>query len=124
MQKLEAGIKQLEAEYNMYFAGRLPRPPWETRARVAALVKQYDRAYIQNTGDRFRFSTLQSRYGEARYAEAACATWCGTKRTRAGSTPGSAVWRNSGARSANSVRSGSHDDAVMSPFTAVASAGS
>src|SRR5262249_7048165 len=46
----------------MYFSGRLPRPPWETRARVAALVKQYDRAYIQNTGDRFRFQTLQSRH--------------------------------------------------------------
>src|SRR3954468_19651778 len=55
-------MKQLEAEYNMYFSGRLPKPPWETRARVAALVKQYDRAHIQNTGDRFRFHTLQSRY--------------------------------------------------------------
>jgi hypothetical protein len=60
--RLETELKQLEAEYNMYFSGRLPRPPWETRARVAALVKQYDRAYIQNTGDRFRFHTLQSRY--------------------------------------------------------------
>ena len=28
----------------MFFSGRLPKPPWETRARVAALVKQYDRA--------------------------------------------------------------------------------
>jgi hypothetical protein len=60
--RLEAELKQLEAEYNMYFAGRLPKPPWETRARVAAQVKQYDRAYIQNTGDRFRFQMLQSRY--------------------------------------------------------------
>jgi hypothetical protein len=60
--KLEAGLKQLEAEYNMFFSGRLPKPPWETRERVAALVKQYDRAYIQNTGDRFRFHTLQSRF--------------------------------------------------------------
>lgn len=60
--RLESELKQLEAEYNMYFAGRLPRPPWETRARVAALVKQHDRSYIQNTGDRFRFQTLQSRY--------------------------------------------------------------
>jgi hypothetical protein len=34
MQQLEAEIKRLEAEYNMFFAGRLPRPPWETRARV------------------------------------------------------------------------------------------
>ena len=62
LQRLEVALKQLEAEYNMYFAGRLPKPPWETRSRVDALVKQYDRAYIQNYGDRFRFSTLQSRY--------------------------------------------------------------
>jgi hypothetical protein len=46
----------------MFFSGRLPKPPWETRARVDAIVKQYDRAYIPNTGDRFRFTTLQSRY--------------------------------------------------------------
>lgn len=62
LQKLEAALKQLEAEYNMYFSGRLPKPPWETRSRVEALVKQYDRAYIQNYGDRFRFHTLQSRF--------------------------------------------------------------
>jgi hypothetical protein len=59
---LEAELKRLESEYNMFFAGRLPKPPWETRKRVETLVKQYDRAYIQNTGDRFRFHTLQSRY--------------------------------------------------------------
>ena len=59
---LETELKRLEAEYNMFFAGRLPKPPWETRSRVEAIVKQYDRAYIQNYGDRFRFSTLQSRF--------------------------------------------------------------
>ncbi len=62
MQRLEAELKRLEAEYNMFFAGRLPRPPWETRSRVAALVKQYDRVFIQNYGDRFRFQTLQARF--------------------------------------------------------------
>ena len=60
--RLEADLKQLEAEYNMFFAGRLPTPPWETRARVEALVKQVDRGQIPNTGDRFRFTTLQSRF--------------------------------------------------------------
>jgi hypothetical protein len=60
--RLEAELKRLEAEYNMFFSGRLPKPPWETRGRVDALVKQYDRAYIRNYGDRFRFSTLQSRF--------------------------------------------------------------
>jgi hypothetical protein len=59
---LEAELKRLEAEYNMFFAGRLPRPPWETRGRVDAMVKKIDRGHISNTGARFRFSTLQSRY--------------------------------------------------------------
>ena len=62
MQRLETELKQLEAEYNMFFSGRLPKPPWETRSRVEAMVKQYDRAYIQNYGDLFRFRTLQARF--------------------------------------------------------------
>ena len=62
MRKLEAEIKRLEAEYNMFFAGRLPRLPWETRARVDALVKATTALHIQNTADRFRFQTLQTRF--------------------------------------------------------------
>ncbi len=62
LQILESDLRKLEGEYNMYFAGRLPRPPWETRARVEAAVKRLDRSHIQNYGDRFRFSTLQARF--------------------------------------------------------------
>lgn len=62
LNRLEAELKRLEGEYNMYFAGRLARPPIETRNRVTGLIKQYDRAYIKNHGDRFRFQSLQSRY--------------------------------------------------------------
>jgi len=62
LQQIETDLKRLEAEYNMYFAGRLPKPPWETRSRLEAMVKKYDRSYIQNYGDRFRFQTLQSRF--------------------------------------------------------------
>ena len=62
LQMLEAEMRRLEAEYNMFFAGRLPRPPWETRGRVDAMVKRLDRGHIANYGARFRFSTLQSRY--------------------------------------------------------------
>lgn len=62
MQILDAEIRRLEAEFNMFFAGRLPRPPWETKTRVAALIKTHDRAFIRNTADRFRFESLQSRY--------------------------------------------------------------
>jgi hypothetical protein len=62
LRRLEAELKKLEAEYNMFFAGALPRPPWETRSRVDALIKRCDRSYIQSYMDRFRFATLQSRY--------------------------------------------------------------
>ena len=60
--RLESELKRLEAEYNMFFAGRAPRPPWELRGRVDVLVKKLDRQRIQNTAQRFRFITLQSRF--------------------------------------------------------------
>jgi hypothetical protein len=59
---LESELKRLEAEYNMFFSGRLPRPPWETRGRVDALMKRWGRTHIQSTGDRFRFDMLATRY--------------------------------------------------------------
>jgi hypothetical protein len=62
LDQLATDLKRLEGEYNMYFSGRLPRPPWETRGRVQALVKRYDRGVSMGTGDRFRFEMLQSRF--------------------------------------------------------------
>lgn len=59
---LEAELKRLEAEYNMFFAGRAPKLPWEQRKRLDAMMKRFDRMHIQNTGDRFRFQTIQSRW--------------------------------------------------------------
>jgi len=59
---LDSTLRKLENEYNMFFAGQLPRPPWETRNRVEALIKRYDRAYVQSAVDRFRLSTLQARF--------------------------------------------------------------
>ena len=60
--QLEAEIKKLEVEYNMYFSGRLARPPWETRSRVDGMVKRLDRSHIGNYALRFRFTTLQTRF--------------------------------------------------------------
>lgn len=59
---LEGELKRLETEYNMFFAGRLARPPWDTRKRVEGMVRRLDRAHISNYAERFRFSTLQSRF--------------------------------------------------------------
>jgi hypothetical protein len=62
LQALAADLKRLEGEYNMFFSGRLPRPPWETRGRIEAMIKRYDRGVSMGTGDRFRFEQLQSRF--------------------------------------------------------------
>jgi hypothetical protein len=61
---LESELKRLEAEYNMFFGGRLPRPPSETRTRVDALMKQLGRQHMTNYAERFRFNTLQTRYSK------------------------------------------------------------
>jgi hypothetical protein len=62
LQQLEATLRRLETEYNQYFAGQLPRPPWDTRHRLEAMLRRFDRAYIQSAIDRFRLNTLQSRF--------------------------------------------------------------
>ena len=62
LQTLAAELRKLEIEYNQFFAGRLPRPPWETRTRVEKIIKRWDRAHIDSATDRFRFNTLQSRF--------------------------------------------------------------
>jgi hypothetical protein len=62
LSRLEADLRRLEAEYNMFFAGRAPRPPTETRRRVEQLVRRLDQTAITNYADRFRFSSLQSRF--------------------------------------------------------------
>ena len=62
LNQFASDLKRLEAEYNSFFAGRMPRPPWETRARVDALIKRWDRRPIDTSVDRFRFQTLQARY--------------------------------------------------------------
>lgn len=62
LQTLAAEMRKLETEYTMFFAGRLKRPPWETRTRVEKIIRRWDRAHIDKATDRFRFGTLQSRF--------------------------------------------------------------
>jgi hypothetical protein len=66
LQALAADLKRLEAEYAMYFSGRLARPPFETRSRVEATIKRVARLHIPGTSDRFRFEMLQSRFQSLR----------------------------------------------------------
>ena len=62
LELLTGELHRLEVEYNLFFTGRLPRPPWETRRRVETIIRRWDRGHIETGVDRFRFSTLQARY--------------------------------------------------------------
>jgi hypothetical protein len=62
LQGLATEMRRLEAEYNMFFGGRSPRPPLQTRARVAAWFKRYERGAFESVAQRFRFNTLQARF--------------------------------------------------------------
>ena len=62
LQTLDAELKKLEAEYNMFFSGRAPRAPWEARSRVDALFKRWGRTHVESGADRFRLDALQMRY--------------------------------------------------------------
>ena len=63
LRKLEANLRKLEGGCNVFFAGQLPRPPWETRARVEAMVKRLDRAGQSRARSRaVPLHTLQARF--------------------------------------------------------------
>lgn len=62
LQALDAELKRLEHEYTLFFAGRLPRPPVDTRARVDGMFRRVDQADFTTSGLRFRFQSLQARY--------------------------------------------------------------
>jgi len=79
---LESSIHQLESQYNMFFAGSLPKPPVEARSRVEALFRRYDRTYIQSYADRFRLGALQTRFSRF------CELWDRGIRAREEGRPG------------------------------------
>lgn len=62
LQGLAADLRKLEAEYTMYFSGRAPRPPAESRSRFEQALKRLERAPLGTQVQRFQFSALQSRF--------------------------------------------------------------
>jgi hypothetical protein len=62
LQILEVKLKQLRLDYEQYFLGTRPREPVMLRGEVQKLVAIYSNVAIQNTAQRFRFSSLCSRF--------------------------------------------------------------
>ena len=60
--RLEAGIRQAKIQYDMFFAGALPKQPLELRVELERLIKRYTTAPIRKYAVRFHFNSLVSRY--------------------------------------------------------------
>jgi hypothetical protein len=59
---IDVRIKQLKLEYEQYFMGTRKREPLQTRGEVQKYVQLYAQSPIKNTGMRFKFSNLRSRF--------------------------------------------------------------
>jgi len=62
LRALDLKLKQLKLDYDRYFLGTRPREPAVLRAEVDKLIAIYSNQAITNSGLRFRFSSLCSRY--------------------------------------------------------------
>ena len=59
---LDARLKQVRVEYEQYFLGTRKREPQLVRAEVQKIISYYANVPIRNTGHRFRFNNLRSRF--------------------------------------------------------------
>jgi hypothetical protein len=91
IERLEAGIRQLKIQYDMFFAGAIPKQPIELRAEIERLIKRYSNAPIRQYAHRFHFNSLASRFNS--YTE----LWAKTlKNLEEGDRPAPAVPEKSG----------------------------
>jgi hypothetical protein len=62
LDRIDLTIRQLQAKWDMFFSGAEKKPPVDLQSQVEALVKRYANVEIRNSGDRFRYQSLASRY--------------------------------------------------------------
>lgn len=60
--RLEGSIRQLKIQYDMFFAGAIPKQPLELRAEIERLIKRYTNAQVRKYSARFHFNSLVSRF--------------------------------------------------------------
>jgi hypothetical protein len=62
LENLEAGLRRLKVEYHIFLSGNRKKPPDDFRIRVERLVKKLSESVDMSFSQRFRFSTLVTRY--------------------------------------------------------------
>jgi hypothetical protein len=62
LDQLELLFRQLQIEWEKFFAGTEKKPPAELRTRIEGIIKRYAYAEIRNNAERFRYQAIASRY--------------------------------------------------------------
>ena len=62
LERLQVGLRQLKVQYDMFFAGSLPRQPHELRADLERIIKRLSGHPIRKYSQRFHLASLVSRF--------------------------------------------------------------
>jgi hypothetical protein len=62
LQRLDVGLRKLKVQYDMFFAGALPRQPVELRSEIEKIVSRYSKKPMGKYAQRFRFNALVGRF--------------------------------------------------------------
>ena len=60
--RLETGIRQLKIQYDMFFAGSVPKQPLELRGELERIIRRHSATPIRRYASRFHFNALVSRF--------------------------------------------------------------
>ena len=60
--RLESGIRQLKIQYDMFFAGSIPKQPLELRGELERIIRRHSATPIRKYAARFHFNALVSRF--------------------------------------------------------------
>lgn len=60
--RLETGIRQLKIQYDMFFAGSVPKQPNELRGELERIIRRHSTTPIRKYAPRFLFNALVSRF--------------------------------------------------------------
>ena len=60
--RLESGIRQLKIQYDMFFAGSVPKQPLELRNELEKIIRRHSATPIRRYAARFHFNALVSRF--------------------------------------------------------------
>ncbi|HEY6248894.1 MAG TPA: MXAN_5187 C-terminal domain-containing protein [Candidatus Angelobacter sp.] len=60
--QLDDYVRRLKVEYDVYFGGGSKKPPAEIEWKVRNLLRKHADGSNMNSGQRFRFNTIQQRY--------------------------------------------------------------